>query len=73
MMSLSDYIRHRAELAGLDLSDNNVAVIKRKWESDPLRRLDDLISGLVRLREPSATRVAIVSKRMALSGKAGTQ
>lgn len=46
-----EFIRERAELAGVDLSDEALAAIRGKWESDPLCRIDDLLSGIRRLQE----------------------
>lgn len=45
------YIRERAEHYGLNISDTDLAVLKEKWESDPLCNLDDLLAGLRRLAE----------------------
>lgn len=51
MKSNDDYVRERAELAGLSLSDQDVRVIRQKWEDTPLCNLDDLLSGIRRLQE----------------------
>ena len=44
--SLNGYIRERAELAGVDLSDHDLAVVRERWEISPSCHLDDLIMGL---------------------------
>lgn len=49
--SNDEFIRERAELAGVDLSDSDVAVLRKKWESSPTCSIDDLLAAVRRLRE----------------------
>lgn len=51
MESNDDFVRERAELAGLTLTDEDVTVIRKKWEDTPLCNLDDLLTGIRRLQE----------------------
>lgn len=51
MKSNDDYVRERAELAGLSLSDEDVVVIREKWERTPLCTVDDLLLGIRNLRD----------------------
>lgn len=51
MKSNDDYVRERAELTGLTLSDEDVRVLRRKWEDTPLCNLHDLLASVRRLQE----------------------
>lgn len=51
MKNIDDYIRERAEIAGLSLSDKDVAAIRGRWEGDALCNLDDLLGAVRRLQE----------------------
>lgn len=59
-----EYIRERAEHYGLNIGDDDLAVIKAKWRSDALCNLDDLLGGLRRLTERSTAQMLAATKRM---------
>ena len=46
-----DYIRERAAIKGLLLSDDSVAAIRERWLRDPLCNLEALLDGIRNLRD----------------------
>lgn len=63
-----EYIRERAELAGVELSDEALAAISGKWESDPLCNLDDLLVGVRNMQDHEQTKAAEAFAERAWSG-----
>lgn len=51
MKDNATYIRERADIMGLELSDASVSAIQEKWESDPLCTLEGLLNGIRRLSD----------------------
>lgn len=50
MKTTDQFIRKRAELAGVYLSDRSLILVREKWENTENCNLDDLISGIRKLQ-----------------------